>query len=119
MPASAPPPGDNQDWSAPVNIGRGTVAGAPRVPKTTAGMAQALRAGTVTGERKHAAETGNKGAGSATVMSARKLEETEETRHRTSGRELGAAIMQARVAKKWGQKELATAINEKAQVVQQ
>ena len=50
-------------------------------------------------------------------MSARKLEETEELKHAKVDKSLSKAIMQARTAKKMTQKELATAINEKPQVV--
>jgi putative transcription factor len=101
-----------------VNVGKGFGA-KPAVSKSAAGLAAQLRTGAVQAERKHAAETSNRSAHTSTVMSASKLDNTEETRHKSSGKELGNAIMQARVAKKWGQKDLATAINEKAQVVQQ
>merc|ERR1712012_81645 len=50
-------------------------------------------------------------------MSARKLEKREELKHAKVDRSLSKAIMQARMAKKMTQKELATAINEKPQVV--
>jgi len=50
-------------------------------------------------------------------MSARKLEESEELKHAKVDKSLSKAIMQARMAKKMTQKELATAINEKPQVV--
>ncbi len=50
-------------------------------------------------------------------MSARKLEETEELKHQKVDKSLSKAIMQARMAKKMTQKELATAINEKPQVI--
>ena len=53
-------------------------------------------------------------------MSARKLEEdTESTVHATVDRNLSQAIQQARLAKKLTQKELATAIMEKATVIQE
>ena len=50
-------------------------------------------------------------------MSARKLEESEELKHAKVDKSLSKAIMQARMAKKMTQKDLATAINEKPQVV--
>ena len=50
-------------------------------------------------------------------MSARKLEETDELKHNKVGKSLSKAIQQARMAKKMSQKELATAINEKPQVI--
>merc|ERR1712045_1087379 len=53
----------------------------------------------------------------ASAMSARKLEESEELKHSTVDKSLSKAIMQARMAKKMTQKDLATAINEKPQVV--
>lgn len=50
----------------------------------------------------------------------RKLEESsEEFKHETVDRSLAQAIQQARLAKKLTQKQLATAINEKPQVIQQ
>jgi putative transcription factor len=50
-------------------------------------------------------------------MSARKLEETDELKHNKVDKTLSNAIQQARMAKKMTQKDLATAINEKAQVI--
>jgi putative transcription factor len=61
---------------------------------------------------------GNASAHSTTVMSARKLEESDEVgRIATVDKSLSKAIMQARTAKKMTQKDLATAINEKPQLV--
>merc|ERR1712129_245600 len=48
---------------------------------------------------------------------ARKIEESEELKQQKVGRELSKAIQQARMAKKMTQKELATKINEKTQVI--
>ena len=59
----------------------------------------------------------NTSAHGSTVMSARKLEETDELKHKKVDKSLSKAIMQARMAKKMTQKELATAINEKPQVI--
>ena len=50
-------------------------------------------------------------------MSARKLEESEDLKHKTVNKSLSKAIQQARMAKKMTQKDLATAINEKPQVI--
>ena len=50
-------------------------------------------------------------------MSARKLEETDELKHNKVDKSLSKAIQQARMAKKMTQKDLATAINEKPQVI--
>ena len=61
---------------------------------------------------------GNASAHSATIMSARKLEEADDVgKIAKVNKSLSKAIMQARTAKKMTQKELATAINEKPQVV--
>jgi putative transcription factor len=55
---------------------------------------------------------------STTIMSARKLEESDEVgKIAKVDKSLSKAIMQARTAKKMTQKDLATAINEKPQVV--
>lgn len=63
---------------------------------------------------------GNKSAHTGTVMSAKKLEEADDVgKIARVDKSLSKAIMQARTAKKWTQKELATAINEKPQVVGQ
>mmetsp|Transcript_7537 Transcript_7537/g.8687 ORF Transcript_7537/g.8687 Transcript_7537/m.8687 type:complete len:128 (+) Transcript_7537:102-485(+) len=59
----------------------------------------------------------NKSAHSATTMSARKLEETDELKHSKVDKSLSKAIQQARMAKKMSQKQLATLINEKPQVI--
>jgi putative transcription factor len=62
----------------------------------------------------------NKSAHSAGPTNAAKLEnETEVFTHATVDRSLSQAISAARVAKKLSQKQLATAINEKPQVIQQ
>jgi putative transcription factor len=61
---------------------------------------------------------GNASAHTSTIMSARKLEEaTEVGTIAKVDKSLSKAIMQARTAKKMTQKELATGINEKPQVV--
>jgi putative transcription factor len=61
---------------------------------------------------------GNASAHSNTVMSARKLEDADEpSKIAKVDKSLSKAIMQARTAKKMTQKDLATAINEKPQVV--
>mmetsp|Transcript_8101 Transcript_8101/g.16355 ORF Transcript_8101/g.16355 Transcript_8101/m.16355 type:complete len:169 (-) Transcript_8101:37-543(-) len=106
---------EGQDWNT-VNVGRGNVG--KSLPKTKQGMASALRTGAVQSEKKYGAG-GNSSAHSGANINARKLEESEETKHSMSGASLGKAIMQARMAKKMTQKQLATAINEKPQVVGQ
>lgn len=63
---------------------------------------------------------GNASAHSSTIMSARKLEEADDVgRIAKVDKSLSKAIMQARTAKKMTQKDLATAINEKPQVIGQ
>jgi putative transcription factor len=61
---------------------------------------------------------GNTSAHSSTIMSANKLDDATEVGTIVKvDKNLSKAIMQARTAKKMTQKELATAINEKPQVV--
>jgi putative transcription factor len=68
-------------------------------------------------QKRHGAG-GNASAHSATIMSAKKLEEaTDVGTIAKVDRSLSKAIMQARTAKSMTQKEVATAINEKPQVV--
>lgn len=112
MPNFAMPTG--QDWAS-VNVGRST-AGRTTVPKTAAGITAAKAAGKITTERKYGAAT-NSSAHSGTGVNARKLEESEDLKHAKVDKSLSKAIMQARTAKKMTQKELATAINEKPQVI--
>lgn len=81
-------------------------------PSTTSCVLRCPRTAVAAGENRHVAT----GAG----LSARKLEEdTESTVHATVDRNLSQAIQQARLAKKLTQKELATAIMEKATVIQE
>lgn len=102
-----------QDWGA-VNVGRSTVS-RPK-PTTNAALSSMKRAGLISAEKRHGAG-GNASAHSSTTMSARKLEETDELKHAKVDKSLSKAIQQARMAKKMTQKELATAINEKPQVI--
>ena len=58
--------------------------------------------------------------GTTAGAKARKLEEETETFHtEKAGLSLGKAIQQGRTAKKLTQKQLATSLNEKPQVIQQ
>ena len=50
-------------------------------------------------------------------MNARKLEMSEDLKHAKVDKSLSKAIMQARTAKKMTQKDLATKINEKPQII--
>jgi len=117
MPTSHVPSG--QDW-APVNVGRSSIASKPTtVPKSAAALEAAKASGAVVTEKRYGAG-GNPASTSLSgtmVMSARKLEESEDLRHATVDRSLSKAIMQARMAKNMTQKDLATAINEKPQII--
>lgn len=104
-----------QDWGT-VNVGRGSLAGSTK-PKNARDVDAAKAAGTLTTEKRHGGG-GNASAHSATIMSAKKLEEaTDVGTIAKVDKSLSKAIMQARTAKKMTQKELGTAINEKPQVV--
>eukprot|EP01006_Ploeotia_vitrea_P002711 TRINITY_DN108580_c0_g1_i1.p1 TRINITY_DN108580_c0_g1~~TRINITY_DN108580_c0_g1_i1.p1 ORF type:complete len:136 (+),score=9.98 TRINITY_DN108580_c0_g1_i1:36-443(+) len=88
----------------------------------TSGMSQAqaigsLKAsGSITTEKKFAAGE-NKNTGSSNL---KKIDDsTDEYKHNTVDKNLRMAISQARQAKKMTQKDLAKAINESAQVIQQ
>ncbi len=59
----------------------------------------------------------NASAHSSVGISAHKLEESEDFKHDKVDLSLSKSIMQARTAKKMTQKDLATAINEKPQVI--
>jgi len=62
----------------------------------------------------------NASARSGGPSNASKLDaETEAYAHKSVDKSLSKAIMQARLAKKMNQKQLATAINEKPQVIQE
>eukprot|EP00956_Cyclotella_meneghiniana_P021136 scaffold38052_cov68-Cyclotella_meneghiniana.AAC.4 len=103
-----------QDWGT-VNVGRSSVARPGAVPKSALGVSRAKAMGLVSTERKFGAGS-NTSAHNATV-NARKIEESEELKHAKVDKSLSKAIMQARMAKKMTQKDLATKINEKPQVV--
>ena len=103
-----------QDWGA-VNVGRAS-AGRVSVPKSAAGVSRAKEKGLLFTEKKHGAG-GNASAHSGAGINARKIEESEELKHNKVDRNLSKAIQQARMAKKMTQKELATKMNEKPQVV--
>ena len=106
-----------QDWGT-VNVGRTSASSRVSVPKSAAGLDRMKKMGLVQTERKHGAG-GNASAHSAGAagMSARKIEESDELKHAKVDKSLSKAIMQARMAKKMTQKDLATRINEKPQVV--
>jgi len=108
-------PGSGQDWDV-ANVGRSTLK-TTAVPKTARAITQAKAAGTMVTEKRYGAG-GNASAHSATIMSTKKLEESDDVvKIQKVDKELAKAIMQARMAKKLTQKDLATLINEKPQVV--
>ena len=103
-----------QDWGA-VNVGRAS-SSRVNVPKSAAGISRAKAMGIVTTERKYGTG-GNASSHSGAGINARKIEESDELKHSKVDKSLSKAIQQARMAKKMTQKELATKINEKPQVV--
>ena len=101
----------DQDWT-PVTLSK-TIR-----QKTTnlssQGLAAAKRDGLVSTVTRPAGGTAVSGG------SLRKLEEsTDQFKHETVSKELSKAIVAARTAKKMTQKELATKINERPQVIQE
>lgn len=110
-------PGSGQDW-APVNVGRATVGGGKSsAPKTARQITAAKANGSLATEKRYGSG-GNKSAHSGGIMSAAKLDAADDVGTIAKvDKSLSKAIMQARTAKKMTQKELATAINEKPQVV--
>ena len=105
-----------QDWD-PVNAGQSNV-GRVKTPKTARELTAAKAAGLVSTEKRYGAGGNASAYSSTTIMSARKLEEADEpSKILKVDKSLSKAIMQARMAKKMTQKDLATAINEKPQVV--
>jgi putative transcription factor len=81
-------------------------------------LAQSKRIGLVRTERKVEAGT-NRSAHVPEHATVVRLEnETEEFKHPSIGKQLSRGIQQARLSKSWTQKELASAINEKPQVIQ-
>mmetsp|Transcript_28398 Transcript_28398/g.42010 ORF Transcript_28398/g.42010 Transcript_28398/m.42010 type:complete len:174 (+) Transcript_28398:108-629(+) len=103
-----------QDWGA-VNVGRSSNSRVT-VPKKAADITRLKAQGKLATERKFGAG-GNASAHSGANINARKLEETDELKHAKVDKSLSKGIMQARTAKKLTQKQLATAINEKPQVI--
>lgn len=103
-----------QDWGA-VNVGRSS-ANTVAVPKNNRDLDRLKAVGKVVTEKKFGSG-GNASAHSGAGLNAKKLEETDELKHVKVDKDLSKAIMQARTAKKLSQKELATKINEKPQVV--
>jgi putative transcription factor len=110
-------PNSANDWT-PVTITK-------TAKQKTAGMSSAAAissmrmTGAVVTEKKVTAGL-NKSAHTGASTSMRKLEDSsEEFKHEKVDAELSKAISQARQLKKMTQKELATAINERPQIIQQ
>ncbi|KAL3784734.1 hypothetical protein ACHAW5_001601 [Stephanodiscus triporus] len=103
-----------QDWGA-VDVGRAS-ASRVAVPKSAAGVARMKAMGLVATERKFGSGS-NSSAHSGSAVNARKIEESEDLKLKKVDVTLSKAIQQARMAKKMTQKDLATKINEKPQVV--
>ncbi|TMW69057.1 hypothetical protein Poli38472_001213 [Pythium oligandrum] len=102
-----------QDWST---AGWGS-KGPQRGVSKEAQLNQARRQGNVVTETRYNAGT-NKSSHSGATVNARKLEEdTDNFKHDAVDRSLSQALMKARADKKMTQKQLATAINEKPQIV--
>lgn len=107
----------DQDWT-PVVLSKTAKQKAQGLSSAHA-VAQAKMSGSLTTEKKHGAAE-NKSAHAGGGAGMRKLEEsTEVFSHNTVNKSLSKAITQARIAKKMTQQQLATAINERAQVIQQ
>jgi putative transcription factor len=107
----------DQDWT-PVIIQKTDKQKVAGLSSAHAVAKQRL-AGNVETEQKIGAAQ-NKSAHSSGGLGMKKLEEsTEEFKHNTVNQTLSKAISQARIAKKLTQKELATAINEKPQIIQE
>ena len=116
----------HQDFTV-VNAGKkGVYVGKPKTEADKRKeMQQAQRTGQVSTEMKMAAGTnssvgGHGPMGTTAGAGARKLEEETETfKTQKAGLGLGKAIQAGRTAKKLTQKQLATSLNEKPQVIQQ
>jgi putative transcription factor len=107
----------DQDWT-PVVIQKTTKQKVAGMSSAHAISAQKM-AGEMTTEKKFGAAE-NKSAHNSGGAGMKKLEEsTEEFKHATVSQSLSKAIAQARLAKKMTQKDLATAINEKPQIIQE
>lgn len=107
----------DQDWT-PVVLSKTTKQKVAGLSSAHAVAVQKM-AGSLTTEKKIGAAE-NKSAHAGSGQGLKKLEDsTEEFKHDTVNQTLSKAIAQARLAKKMTQKELATAINEKPQIIQE
>ena len=107
----------DQDWT-PVTVQKTQKQKAAGLSSAQA-IAQAKVAGVVATERKFGAAE-NKSAHAGGGANLKKLEDsTEEFKHATVDKSLSKAIVAARMAKKMTQSDLAKAINERPQIIQQ
>ncbi len=108
----------DQDWTT-VTFTKSNKQKAQAALANAHSVAQAKASGLVTAEKRHGAAE-NKSAHAPSGAGMKKLEEsTDEFTHTTVNKNLSQAITQARLAKKMTQAQLATAINERPQVIQQ
>jgi putative transcription factor len=108
----------DQDWNT-VTFTKSTKQKTQAAMQSNHAMAQAKAAGIIGTERKQAAGE-NKSAHAASGANMRKLEESvDEFKHVTVNKNLSQALVQARLAKKLTQAQLATSINERPQIIQQ
>lgn len=109
---------DGQDWTT-VTFTKTTKQKNAAALANPHALAQAKATGAVSTERRIGAAE-NKSAHSGGGPGMRRLEEsTEEFKHDTVNKTLSKAITQARIAKKLTQAQLAQAINERPQIIQQ
>lgn len=107
----------DQDWT-PVVLSKTTKQKVAGLSSAHAVAVQKM-SGSLTTEKKHGAAE-NKSAHTSSGLGLKKLEDsTEEFKHDTVNQNLSKAISTARLAKKLTQKELATLINEKPQIIQE
>jgi len=106
---------EGQDWT-PVVIRKKKPTGAEAKSNTT--INQAFRSGQAQTVKKHNAGSNRMSTAGAGKSAAKLENETEELHHETVSGDLKRAIQQGRIAKKLTQAQLAQAINEKLQIVQ-